>query len=339
MGNIWDIKARYKAAMNNEIRGNRGIFGVGETPSQAFALDYVEISTTGNAADFGDLSTAARGYYPGMAGSNTRCFTVNLNAADGDGMHYNTFSSLGNSFDFGNLTTTNRDSVATCGNNWRFITCGGYVANPAPAQSSNVIDYVNTASLGDATDFGDLSATRGTMGATANEIRGVVMGGAQTVNDTPTAKNIIEYVTFTTTGNMTDFGDLVGGADEAKTAAAASATRGFMASGHASPGFISQIDKITFATTGNSIDWGDLTVARRHVGGFSSNVRGLAGGGNTAPALSNVIDYYDITSASNATDFGDLVTARNGLRGASNAHGGLGADSSFFQRPSVNYMP
>ena len=54
MGDIWDIKGRYKAIMNNELRGNRGIFGSGDTPSASFACDYVEISTTGNAADFGD---------------------------------------------------------------------------------------------------------------------------------------------------------------------------------------------------------------------------------------------------------------------------------------------
>ena len=55
MGNVWDIKARYKAAMNSEIGGQRGLFAGGTTPSYDNTIYYVNISYTGDAADFGDL--------------------------------------------------------------------------------------------------------------------------------------------------------------------------------------------------------------------------------------------------------------------------------------------
>ena len=57
MGNVWDIKARYKAAMNNEIRSDRGFFGGSHDGSNALSwIDYIQISSTGNSANFGDTS-------------------------------------------------------------------------------------------------------------------------------------------------------------------------------------------------------------------------------------------------------------------------------------------
>ena len=40
--------------------GTRGLFGGGETPSLTAVIDFINVDTTGNAADFGDLSFARR---------------------------------------------------------------------------------------------------------------------------------------------------------------------------------------------------------------------------------------------------------------------------------------
>jgi len=58
MGDIWDITARYKEKMNVGSRGDRAIFGGGQTPSQINIIEYVNIGSTGDATDFGDLSVA-----------------------------------------------------------------------------------------------------------------------------------------------------------------------------------------------------------------------------------------------------------------------------------------
>jgi hypothetical protein len=71
------------------------------------------------------------------------------------------------------------------------------------SSSTNVIQYITTATTGNATDFGDLSAAKQSMAATSNSTRGVFAGGYTT-----SRQNVIEYVTIATTGNTTDFGDL-----------------------------------------------------------------------------------------------------------------------------------
>jgi FlaG/FlaF family flagellin (archaellin) len=42
--------------------GDRGIFAGGSTGSTTNVIDYVTITTTGNATDFGDLSVARTGH-------------------------------------------------------------------------------------------------------------------------------------------------------------------------------------------------------------------------------------------------------------------------------------
>jgi hypothetical protein len=65
----------------------------------------------------------------------------------------------------------------------------------------NVISYITIASLGNATDFGDLLAAQRDAAACSSSIRGVYGGGSG-------PSNVIQYVTIATTGNATDFGDL-----------------------------------------------------------------------------------------------------------------------------------
>ena len=116
--------------------------------------DYVTISTTGNAKDFGDLRVATD--YSDSAGSSTRAVIGGGQAAPGSrtqSMTYFTFSSLGNGLNFGDLTTAT-DHVTGLDNSIRGIFGGGQ----APTYV-NTIEYITIATLGDATDFGDLNRT------------------------------------------------------------------------------------------------------------------------------------------------------------------------------------
>ena len=76
---------------------------------------------------------------------------------------------------------------------------GGYY----PTSRSDVIDFVTIASTGDATDFGDLGATRMYSSAVSSSTRFVIGGGAE-----GSIVNKIEFTQFSTTGNAVDFGDL-----------------------------------------------------------------------------------------------------------------------------------
>ena len=68
----------------------------------------------------------------------------------------------------------------------------------------STIDFVTIASLGDATDFGNLTFT-GAYGASASsQTRGVTALG----RNSPANLNMIDYITIATTGDAQDFGDL-----------------------------------------------------------------------------------------------------------------------------------
>ena len=170
----------------------------------------------------------------------------------------------------------------------------------------NTIQYFNTTSTCNASDFGDyLVATRGcrALSGAGEAHRGVNAGGWSDAS--ASYNNEIGYVTIPTPGNATDFGDLTTGGQWSATMS--SGTRGVWAARSSS----TDICYITIATTGDATDFGDMVVAGGAACGASSETRGLIMGGNRG---GNYIDYITIASPGNATDFGDLTTGGSGVR-------------------------
>tara|TARA_Y100000816_G_C25550943_1_gene298217 strand:- start:63 stop:467 length:405 start_codon:yes stop_codon:yes gene_type:complete len=133
----------------------------------------------------------------------------------------------------------------------------------------------------------------------------------------------MEYITFSTAGDTTDFGDLTDDSQSTTGGTASSSTRGLIGLGYVHPTRSNAVDFCTIATTGNAQDFGDLTAAKQAYGSCSNSIRGLFLGGQT-PSYINNIDMVNIATAGNATDFGDVdvgVTA-SGAAG-SDSHGGL----------------
>ena len=173
---------------------------------------------------------------------------------------------------------------------------------------SNIIDYINFSSTGNATDFGDLLAARRNhnQGSVSSSSRGIYGGGA-TGSDAET--NQIQYITFASTGNATDYGDLTQIREQ--LAGCSSSTRGIFAGGYkGTPDNTNYniIDYITIASTGDATDFGDLLNTTRSFGGAGSSTRGVFAGGQ-APTSSeiDVIQYITIASTGNSTDFGNLI--------------------------------
>ena len=129
-------------------------------------VDSINIATTGNATDFGDLS-AARIELAG-ASSSTRCvFGGGINTGSAlNIIEYFSFSTAGNATDFGDLTVA-RDALAGLASSTRGVFAGGNV----PAQT-NVIDYITIASTGNASDFGDLVYANEFLAGAASSTRG-----------------------------------------------------------------------------------------------------------------------------------------------------------------------
>ena len=132
--------------------------------------------------------------------------------------------------------------------------------------SSNIIDYITIGTLGNATDFGDLTLSAGYATGTSNSSRGVFSGFA-------TNSNVIEYITISSTGNSQDFGDLTVARD--RVGGASNSTRGLCAGGFTGADDSNVIDYITISTIGNATDFGDLTRTAYGIGALSNGHGGL----------------------------------------------------------------
>jgi len=297
--------------------GARGVFGAGFAPAGGnLAMDYITISTTGNAINFGNALTTFGG---SSCASSTRgvffCGSPGIN-----NIEYITISSTGNAIDFGDVTELRLNNPTSVSNSTRGIRAGGMLI-PAFAMT-NTIDYITIASTGNAQDFGDTTSLRARSGSFASSTRGIFGGG---YGPSPNASvNVIDFITISTLGNAADFGDLIN-AQEGTHGGCSSAIRGIRAGG--GPGtYRNVIEFLTIATLGNTQDFGDLSVARP-VGACASSTRGVFGGGYVPSPTTfyNTIEYVTIMSTGNAIDFGDLVNnSRHNLSGCSNGHGGLG---------------
>ena len=145
-------------ANNTLDGGNRGVFAGGNNPPVNI-IDYVTISTLGNAADFGDLTGSSRWGITGCSSSTRGLFAGGFIGPSSfyNIIEYVTISSTGNSADFGDLTQTTY-IPGSCSSSTRGLFAGGAIA-PSFA-STNVISYVTIATTGDSVDFGDLTFGR-----------------------------------------------------------------------------------------------------------------------------------------------------------------------------------
>ena len=293
-----------------EQRGGRGrgVFGGGNPSNNV--LNYITIASTGNASDFGDISTARNT----AAVSDTTRGVFAGGSPDTDLMDYITISSSGGASDFGTLGT-GRGEMGSCASNTRGVFGAG-----SDSGQFNIIDYITIASTGNSSDFGDmLSAASNGRGGMSNGTRGIFCGFQP-----PAANNVISYITIATKGDAKDFGDMT--IPKYNTFSLSNSTRGCTAGGVTNPAWNSWtdvIDYVTIATLGDATDFGNIGTARRSLGGCSSSTRGVWAGGYDQPAFHNIIEYVTIASTGNTADFGDLTTTRESFGGCSDVHGGL----------------
>ena len=134
--------------------------------------------------------------------------------------------------------------------------------------------------------------------------------------------DIIDYITTSTLGNATDFGNLI--FDNYGGGGCSNAIRGIRGGGAYVPNTLqSEMEFITISTTGDAAAFGDLTTNAWYTAACSSPTRGVFGGGAN-PSRHNVIQFVQIMSKGNSIDFGDLLDAIYEGGGLSNGNGGLG---------------
>ena len=255
----------------------RGIFAGGSKPgpgggNQNF-IEYITIATTGNAKDFGGISTLGR-YVAGISNQTRGIIAGAYQGGGASGtlntMQFVTIATLGTSEDFGDIVANSGNGIqgaGSCSSPTRGITFGG--GTPG---TINEINYLTIGTLGNSVDFGDLSAARYLCQGVSSSTRGVVAGG-----DNSGAVNVIEYITIATTGNASDFGDLLSNSEFAGSSGASNKIRGVFTGRGDYPSYDNAMSYITIATEGNAFDFGDVRTSGGTPYG-STNVSGSHGG-------------------------------------------------------------
>ena len=248
---------------SNTGTGARGVFFGRATPSIVNDIDFVTIPTFGNAQDFGDMSGSSYTY--ATASSKIRGFCAGGSNPHADVIDFITFSSTGNATDTGNLTQARYQLAGGVNDSTRSIFGGGDHYG-SPNAHYDILDYITSATGGNAVDFGNLTGSKRMCACMSSSTRGIFAGG----NPGPASTNVIEYITISTTGNSSDFGDMT--MARSHFASSASQLRALFAS---SLGNQTSIDAVEILTTGNAFDFGDLSTGGHNADGTSNAHGGL----------------------------------------------------------------
>ena len=260
----------YNGACSSSTRAVRG--GGSTDASSAGAgssmetMDYVTIASTGNAQDFGDLTTDRYHGDSGFSNSTRGIFGGGNNESDTllDIIEYITIASTGDGTDFGNLVAASRNSGSFCS-----ATRGVFAGGRNDNGNLNTVQYITIGSTGNTTDFGDLTTATSQLAGCSSATRGLVGGGY-----TSAGVNTIEYFTIDTTGNATDFGNL--SVARYLLSATSSSIRGLFGGGYGSGVQRNTLDFVTIASTGNASDFGDLTVVGNGMSATAASHGGLS---------------------------------------------------------------
>jgi len=292
------------------------------TPKVMDTIDFVDINSEGVGVRFGSLTTTNS--QSAAFASSTRAINAGgATSAPGDNqtniIEFVTIATEGNGTDFGDLDNVHR-RLGGSGHSsqTRGIITGGSGDSPG---ETNVIQFVTIATIGNATDFGDLLNPKDNMMSKNGSSTRMLICGGRDYTPSATATNVIEFLTIATTGNSADFGDLT--QTRFAGTGCGSATRGIIAGGQ-TPTYVNTIDFVTIASAGNATDFGDLISTTSFLAGASNSIKGIFAGGATPTKLSS-ISSIEIATTGNAVTFGDnTVTNPVTSRGScSDSHGGL----------------
>ena len=312
----------YEMASNtpNLNGGTRGLIaGKFDDSNNQGTLDFVTISSQGNAIGYGDLAAGGSNFYGGMCASQTRWvyFGGSPHTAE---MDFGEFAIPANSTDFGDLTGNVQYNPSGVSTRTRGIRMGGA---SVPTEAQNVMDFWIFQTTGNAIDFGDLIEKKRFSMSANSPTRGVLVGGD--ISNGNTGVELSQFITMATTGNAQKFGDL---GTDAKgfggNGACSNATRGIFFGGS---GYTSTISTLQMATLGNTYDFGNLSYGVGYNASTANATRAISVGGydpNGSPSnYINTIEYVNIATGGNATDFGDRTVVASYASGTSNGHGGL----------------
>ena len=323
---VWDsAAARPMVYINSEFKniqlntalpsalvwwGTRGMAIAGQQPGNSNIMQYFDITSTGNAVDFGDLTTTD--YSSSAGGNGSRGVRIG-GTSNNTTMDYWAFATTGNAVDFGDPLVA-RQLSTTVADGTKAITAGSVAGG-----YKNDIEYITVATTGNGTDFGDLNRSTAGISSTNDTTRGVFAG------DQSTSSNAMDYITMATPGNATDYGDLATTNNNMLQGVVSDNTYGVFMGGVGGGSYSNVIQYMTIQSSSNATDFGDIAQARAYGGQTSdaTSKRGVTLGGYVNPGSGGValdsIEYITINTPGNAQDFGDLTGGNERACGVSGA--------------------
>ena len=218
------------------------------------------------------------------------------------------------------VEATNDELGGGTGSNTGLGTRGLVAGGLSMPSNMDNIGFITLSTMGDAQDFGNLSQARYKLysAGCASRTRGLWGGGYTQPGQN---RDTIDFVTFSTTGDATDFGNLL--ETQQEPSGLSNSTRGVWMNG--APHY-DRIQYVTIASTGNSVNFGDARSTAGARGGLASTTRGVVGGGESGvspyPYINNM-EYITIPTTGDGVDFGDLTSLRRFTAGGGNATRGI----------------
>tara|TARA_E500000081_G_C6110470_1_gene342416 strand:- start:111 stop:1172 length:1062 start_codon:yes stop_codon:yes gene_type:complete len=308
--------------------GSRGLFagGYDSYQNQNDEIRYISIDTTSNTSDFGDFSQYMPWQAAGCSNGSRGLFIGGYGSHGNQYASYVTIGSLGNSTNFGAFNSfPSPYSVNQCGawcDGGRAIRMGGSGNYFAQYVDRKWMDYVQIATTGNSTEFGQMTEAHQQSCSSGDLERAICVGG-----QLPSGARVqmMEYVTMVTKSNAADFGDFTNDGIQG-AAGTSNNTRGIFAGGSCYPcsgNVVDNIEYITIQTTGNTSTFGDLTQLRYSLPADTNGTRAVFAAGQTgqggynAPCYRNtdIMDYITIATTGNASDFGDYHMCGNAAAG------------------------
>tara|TARA_B100001778_G_scaffold185290_1_gene152599 strand:+ start:136 stop:1158 length:1023 start_codon:yes stop_codon:yes gene_type:complete len=294
----------------------RGVLSGRYTPTNLNTIDYVNLTTAGNATDFGD-QTQSRSHCCTASSSTRGLIMGGQTPSKKNRIDFITIASAGDAIDFGNLTQSITQATGAS-NHVRAVRYAGQTPS-----NINVIDFGEIDFPGDFVDFGDARAGTAVAAGCESNTRAVFVGGEGALTN-------MGHIIFASTGDEVAFGDILGnsGGSLRYARGASNGVRGLVMGGlNPSPSGTNEIMQLDITSLGNAYHFGDLVVAgtsARNVGGTTSNkIRAIYAGGDDGTNEIATVEYVSFATMGNSSDFGELTQAGGGINGLSDGHGGL----------------
>ena len=245
---------------------------------------------------------------------------------------YINIATTGNATAWGEVISAGMALAGGASNNIRGVYCGGFTAAPTNSRISTM-QALTISTEGEIIDFGDLQFNSQQLSGAGNETRGIYTMGYAYPNMSPVSTNSLNMsytmIEFMSSGNRTDFGDIIDNAGCRDLAKVETHIRGYFAGGEGtgqdSPSHNKNITIKGFANNSESLNFGELSTLSQRGAAVGSATRGCFIIGSTIPAYVNTIEYITLTTSGESTDFGDATSntgslnnnsASNTIRGA-----------------------